>query len=165
MIGRISFLRNTKFVGDVSEAKVIAAFVEAGYSVSIPFGENHRYDLVVELGNVLSRVQVKTGRVRKGAIIFNCSSSHTHRNGPHSRTYQGEVEFFAVYCPDTANVYLIPSPEISDAFRWSLRIAHAKNGQRKRIREASLYALDAANSARPGRCEGDGCSTDGMLPL
>ena len=43
-----------------------AALIEAGYAVSKPFGENQRYDLVIDDGETLARVQVKTGRLRNG---------------------------------------------------------------------------------------------------
>jgi cupin superfamily acireductone dioxygenase involved in methionine salvage len=35
--------------------------------VSIPFGENHRYDLIADDGERLLRIPVKTGRLR-GAV-------------------------------------------------------------------------------------------------
>jgi hypothetical protein len=38
--------------------------------VSIPFGTNQRYDLIVDLGDRLVRVQCKTGRLRDGTIKF-----------------------------------------------------------------------------------------------
>ncbi len=53
---------------------VLGALMRAGYFVSIPFGENHRYDLIAGKDNALYRVQVKTGRLRKGAILFACYS-------------------------------------------------------------------------------------------
>lgn len=57
--------RNTKRVGDLSELRLMHDLVRAGYLVSIPFGENHRYDLVIEKDGVFKSVQVKTGRMRK----------------------------------------------------------------------------------------------------
>ena len=46
----------------------------------IPFGDNQRYDLVVEREGNFVRVQCKTGRVRKeGQILFNTCSSYVHR--------------------------------------------------------------------------------------
>ena len=96
--------RDTKRVGDISEAAVALALLEAGYRVCVPFGENNRFDLVIERDNVLSRVQVKTGRVRIGSIIFNCFRSHTHRGGASARRYVREVEYFGVYCPELRSV-------------------------------------------------------------
>ncbi len=136
----ISFLRDTKRVGDFSEVMVIAALSRAGYIVSLPLGENHRYDLIVDKDGVLSRVQVKTGRVRNGAMIFNCHSCHSHRNGPSCRSYIGQVEYFGVYCPALEACYLVP---ISDTatFWCTLRLAPSSNGQRRRVRWASPYLL------------------------
>jgi hypothetical protein len=140
MYGRISFLRNTKRVGDISEAKVLAAFVEAGYFVSIPFGENQLYDLVVEMDDCsLARVQIKTGRLREGAIIFNCYSSHAHRNGPSTRRYTGQVEYFGVYCPETDDIYLIPVDDVP--IKGCLRVEPTRNNQRKKVRWASEFRL------------------------
>ena len=104
--------RNTKRVGDISEIMVLGALIRADYYVSVPFGENQRYDLIAEKDNVLYRVQVKSGRLRKGAILFACYSSHGHRGGG-LRRYDGEVDLFGVYCPDVDSIYLIPMAEIS----------------------------------------------------
>ena len=73
--------RNTKALGDRSEAVVLAELIQAGYKVSIPFGEDQRYDLILDDAGVLSRVQVKTDRLRDGAILFNCYSVHAGRKG------------------------------------------------------------------------------------
>jgi hypothetical protein len=69
--------------------------VRAGYLVSIPFGEDHRYDLVVEKDGILSRVQVKTGRLRNGVVMFNCYSSH----GRVGKTAATEVPRLALGAP------------------------------------------------------------------
>src|ERR1700722_1161700 len=62
--------RNTKSLGDRSEAIVLAELIQACYKVWIPFGEDQRYDLILDDAGALSRVQVKTGRLRDGAILF-----------------------------------------------------------------------------------------------
>jgi hypothetical protein len=78
--------KDTKTIGDRSEAQVLATLIDAGYHVAIPFGENHRYDFIVEDPNGrLLRIQVKTGRLKNGAIRFNGFSSHSHRGGLHAR--------------------------------------------------------------------------------
>jgi hypothetical protein len=61
----LSLLRDTKSIGELSEMIVMGALASAGYRVAIPLGENHRHDLIIEKGGSLSRVQAKTGRVRK----------------------------------------------------------------------------------------------------
>jgi PD-(D/E)XK nuclease superfamily protein len=52
----------TKLIGDMTEAVVMAEFVKAGFPALIPFGENHRYYLVIEAGGRFLRVQCKTAR-------------------------------------------------------------------------------------------------------
>ena len=51
---------DTKLKGNISEMKVATALVEAGYTVSFPFGDNARYDLIIDTGTELKTVQVKT---------------------------------------------------------------------------------------------------------
>jgi len=129
--------RNTKRVGDISEIMVLSALIRAGYYVSVPFGENQRYDLIAEKDNVLYRVQVKTGRLRKGAILFACYSSHSHRGGS-MRRYAGEIDFFGVYCPDVDSTYLIPSRMLP---RTQVRCASSSQETAKKRKSAGRLAI------------------------
>ena len=52
-------MRITQRKGDVATAQAVATFTELGYDVSIPLTESARYDLIVDDGNGLHRVQVK----------------------------------------------------------------------------------------------------------
>jgi hypothetical protein len=135
--------RNTKAIGDISEAMVIAELVSRGFLVSIPFGENHRYDLIADDGKRLLRIQVKTGRLRGDVIAFSCSSSHYHRRqapGESTRPYFGQIEYLAVFCPGNGKVYLLPDSELV-ATRGHLRINPARNRQERNVRWASEYEL------------------------
>jgi hypothetical protein len=136
----ISFLRDTKTIGDLSERIVALALERAGYLVAKPFGENSRYDLLIDDGKVISRVQVKTGRLRNGAIIFNTSSTHGHRKGIPRKSYVGQVDFFGVYCAAQGSTYLVP---IGDTPRTcgSLRVYPTKNAQHTNTRWAQQYLL------------------------
>ncbi len=118
----------------------MAALVRAGYRILIPYGDSARYDVVVEDSDgAFHRVQIKTGRLRNGAIEFNGASSHTHRGGVSTRTYVGEVEFFGVYCPQLGRCYLVPAAEVVTF--GSLRVVSPRNGQSRGIRWASGYEL------------------------
>jgi len=134
--------RDTKSVGDRSEATVLAALVRHGFLCSIPFGENHRYDLIADDGQNVYRAQVKTGRLKNGAISYANSSSHQHRrSGPTStRSYFGQIDFLAVYCPQNGKVYLVPESELV-ATRAHLRVEPAVNRQEKGIRWAARFEL------------------------
>lgn len=92
---------------------MVEALLRRGYSVSVPQSSNERYDLIVDVGRLL-RVQVKTGRLRNGAVTFSTRSVRVNSRGAHWRDYHGEIDYFFVYCPDTDGVYAVP---IEDAAR------------------------------------------------
>ena len=130
--------------------------VRAGFGVFVPLiGENCRYDLIADDGARLMRIQVKTGRKRKGAIEFNCYNSHTHRGGPSCRSYVGEVDYFGVYCPQFDTSYLVPIEDLAPT-QSNLRIAPTKNGQGKRIRWADDYRIRPSSAAQVGGNGGSG---------
>ena len=134
--------RDTKRIGDRSEAAVLAALVRNGYLVSIPFGENHRYDLIADDGARLVRIQVKTGRIFRGSICFRCCSTHQHRrSGPtSSRPYFGQIDFLAVYCRENGKIYMVPESEMVRT-SGHLRLEPTVNRQDRNIRWATKYEL------------------------
>ena len=73
-------MEHPKAVGDRSTLAVMLALQRAGYVVLLPFGENTRYDLVIENGTSFARVQCKTGRLRSGAVRFAACSSYAHHS-------------------------------------------------------------------------------------
>jgi len=75
-------MEHPKAVGDRSTLAVMLALQRAGYVVLMPFGENTRYDLVIEKGTSFARVQCKTGRLRGGAVMFAACSSYAHHSNP-----------------------------------------------------------------------------------
>jgi hypothetical protein len=98
---------NTKQKGDIAEGHVLAAFLKAGKTVLMPFGDRNRYDMVVDEGGKFTRIQVKHGRIRNGAVEFNTCSVSTEKGKPVSRSYAGEIDAFAVWCSDNEKVYIV----------------------------------------------------------
>ena len=132
---------STKQTGDLSVGRILARLLELERVVSIPFGDNARYDLVVEIDGRLLRVQCKTGRLEGGAIVFPVSSSAAHRGGGR-RSYHGQVDAFAVHCPDTAQVLMIPFDAVAGCRKEArLRVAASLNGQQQGIRPAAPFLL------------------------
>ncbi len=130
-------LMNTKTKGDISEAAVVAALLQAGYTVSPTWGDNSRYDLVIDDGK-LHRVQVKTGRVRNGCILFNVCSINLRTQV--SEDYHGQVEYFGVFVSELNKCYLVPIKDTGSSI-MSLRLVPTKNNQVKRIWWASDYEI------------------------
>lgn len=130
---------NTHRVGDLTEAIVMAELLKVYQCVLLPFGNGRRYDLVVDDGERFLRVQCKTGRLRRGCVLFNARSTHWHRGGK-DHGYRGQVEFFGIYCPETEMVYLVPAEDVTESI-GSLRIEPTGNNQQQGIRWAKQYEL------------------------
>jgi hypothetical protein len=128
----------TRERGNRTEAKILAAFVDVGYLVFLPFGDGHKCDLIIDDGRNVQRVQCKTGRVRNGCLMFNaCSFSG---NGAVRRDYKDVADLFAVLNPETGDVYIIPVEEVGHTVA-SLRLNPPISRQVKRIRWAENYLL------------------------
>lgn len=144
---------NSKDVGERSEAMVMAALLRSGKVVLQPFGDNQRYDLVVDDGGgKFSRIQVKTGKLKAGIIEFSTCSSYAHR-GRGRKGYNGECEFFCMYCPQLDKVYIIPVDETpSGSCRF--RISKPRGGVREGTKFAVDYELKAdLVNGMPDKCE------------
>jgi hypothetical protein len=134
--------RDTKRIGTLSEAAVIYRFAQLGFRVSIPFGENSPYDLIIESPDSrLFRIEVKTGRIRSGVLKFSAVSTHHHRGRPATR-YDGKIDAFAVYSPSDGQCYLIGIDDVSvRSDHGYLRIDPARNNMRRGIHWARAYLL------------------------
>lgn len=112
----------TQEKGDFTEAAVITELKRRAIPVSVPFGDNQRYDIVIETEeNDLLKVQIKTGWVADGTIEFHGKSQHTNASGNVYEKYDGDVDCFLVYCDEVGAVYLIDEDEFETSM--SLRIA------------------------------------------
>ncbi|WP_254527704.1 group I intron-associated PD-(D/E)XK endonuclease [Natrinema gelatinilyticum] len=107
---------NTKQIGDETEARILAALIADGYSVSVPFGDNDKYDLVVEMGSELLRAQCKTGWIEGGVVRFKTASQTTADGDTTMESYDGSIDAFAVRCKETDELYWVP---IEDAGKKS----------------------------------------------
>jgi hypothetical protein len=136
-------MEHPKDIGDRSTLAIILALRDKGYGVLLPFGENTRYDLVIDNDGAFSRVQCKTGRLRDGSIRFAVCSSYGHHRNPSTarRSYAGQIDSFAVYCPETGGVYLIPLADLPSRSSAHLRFHPPSNNQRKRVRYAADYEV------------------------
>lgn len=107
---------NTKDKGNVTEAVVLAHLVRAGHKILLPFGDNLRYDLLIDNDDgTFTKVQCKTGRLKSnGSVVrFQSCSSQYHRSGK-KQGYRGEIDFFGVYCPQNNKTYLVPVDDVGE---------------------------------------------------
>lgn len=131
-------MRDTSSIGNKTEAMVLAALVHIGYSPLLPFGGGHPYDIALDVGDRLLRVQCKTGRLLEEGVVFFPTASQ--RRDMSYRSYQGDVDLFGVYCPGTQQVYLVPIEDVPEQSAY-LRVTPTKNGQTRGVRWAKDYVI------------------------
>ncbi len=131
----------TLYKGNSSEAVVLAAYIRAGFLVSLPFAVGAAYDLIVDTGARLIKVQVKTGKLEAGCVVYN---ARQHRGSKYDtfRSYrEGELDLFAVWSPANEKLYAIPARPPFTA-QGRLRVIETLNFQQKKIKWARDYCWE-----------------------
>ena len=133
-------MRTTFDIGNEAEGVVLSSYIKAGLRVCTPFGTGGPYDLAVDTGARIVKVQVKTATYENGCV--RCKTRR--RNAGYHRTMrryeQSEVDYFAIYCPQLDELY---GMSFADAgINASLRIEPAGNMQEKFIRWAKNYSWE-----------------------
>jgi hypothetical protein len=133
---------NTVQKGDISEAKVLARFIELGYTVLLPWSNGLRYDMVIDRGDgIFRRIQVKTAKMYddNAYLRFNVSATN---GSSHIRTRytSSQIDYFAVYCPENDKCYLV-DVNIVGINVMLLRLKLPKNNQYTNVRWARDYEL------------------------
>lgn len=133
---------STKQKGDISELRFSAKLTELGADVYEPIGEDTRSDLIVDINSRILKIQVKTARYvdDKRKIEFKCCSTRSNFTETEEVNYEGDIDAFGVFHPDTESFYYVP---IEDAPKSSmyLRLKPPKNNQTKNVNMAEDYIL------------------------
>lgn len=131
---------NTMEKGNSSEAIVLAAYTRAGFVVSIPFGSGAAYDLIVDTGKQLLRVQVKTGWRSGGCLFYKMRRRirDTHFNAMRKYT-DDDFDYLAIYDPSSEQVYVVPSTMMEGD---RLRFEPPRNNQKALIKWAADFTWD-----------------------
>jgi len=132
-------MENKKSTGELSEAIIMAHLLKKGWSVSLPFGNNQRYDMILDNGDKLLKIQCKTAWFRDGCIHFQTASKNGFTN---VRTdYHGQIDLFLVYYPVLQKVYCV-DVKLAGKNQMSLRIDDLKpKAPTKNVKWASDYEI------------------------
>ena len=129
-------MENTKKLGNLTELQCMTYLYGLGYSISIPFGNADKYDLILDIKSKLYKIQIKHSSEHKNDfgeveyIKFKCTWQSHNTNGYAKVQYQeNEIDFFATFW--NGKCYLVPVDECSN--EKILRIKPPKNNQRKGI--------------------------------
>jgi prevent-host-death family protein len=132
--------------GNIAEAAITLEAIKLGIEVLKPVAEHVRYDLGLDFGSGLLRVQCKWGSLdRKLRVI--CvrvgGSRHTPRGYVTSTYSADEIDAIGVYCDEIEAAFLIPVDVVAGKRQLHLRLDPPRNGQRACINLAEHYRLGA----------------------
>ena len=133
-----------KIKGNIGEAKCLAKMVELGIPVAIPFGDNERYDLIIEDKGQLKKIQVKYSSQQEspGSVVFKTASSTNHTTNKHYDTYENDVDGFLLYNSITDEIYYLPIDVVGSKKTITVRMEPAKNGQTKNCLMSQDYLAE-----------------------
>lgn len=131
----------TQYKGQLTEQKCFVKCLEAGYLISKPLFDNARYDFILDTGEKLLRIQVKTSAWNEdhSAFTFNGYSQHSTGNGNKRMKYTTkEIDYFMTEKDGT--FYLYPAEEQGFVTK-SLRVT-SKQNQANNIKWAKDYEFE-----------------------
>ena len=131
----------TKEKGNLTEILCLCEFAKLGLKVSIPYGEDCKYDFIIDVNGHLLKIQCKTSHKLESleGFEFKCESvvTTTHKIVTNKYTLN-DIDFFATM--DNNQCYLVPVEECGA--RKTLRYNYPRNGQKKGISLAENYKLE-----------------------
>ena len=124
-------MNETKRLGNLTELQCITAFVEKGYQVSIPFGEDSRYDFIADVEDRLLKIQCKSCHEvldEEGDLVgirFKCvrQTGNAATKWARVKYQENEIDYFATIWDN--QVYVMPVNECSD--KKTLRFSSKQN--------------------------------------
>lgn len=132
-------MKDTKRKGCITELKVITKLIEYG-EVSIPYGNNARYDCILDHNGKLLKIQIKTAkRVDNNRFIIPFQNSITTKNISKKKRYTPEeIDYIATVIED--KVYLFPL--IKSMTCMTISFKYPNNGMKSTIHLAEQYEIN-----------------------
>ena len=150
--------------GGLAELKVAAEAADLGFGILRPATEGLRYDLVLDVGGTLLRVQVKWATL-KGLVVSIPLRTSRHTPGGYVRTQYStaEIDGFAAYCRELDRCFFLPIAQFLGRTNVHLRLGPTRNGQLRGVKMADDYPLGAV--AQLGERRAGSAKVRGSIPL
>jgi len=107
--------KTSKDQGNIGVSNAITYFTSMCYTVSIPLNDSQDYDLVVDIENILHKVQVKTSNYRGSSGNYEASlkSSGGSSRSIYGRVGEGNCSLLFILCGN-GDKYLLPREIFKD---------------------------------------------------
>lgn len=131
-----------KHLGTQTELQCVTYLHGLGYNISIPIGDNARYDFILDVNHHLYKIQCKTSSpVAEGVYRFKTCSTQINTKGNYTKFYtEDDIDFFCTYINNQC--FLVPLSHTSRGGYKTMRFAKPKNGQVKGIVFAQEYLAE-----------------------
>ena len=102
--------QNTKIQGSPGSGQAIAYFTKMGYIVSLPLNDSQDYDLIIDIQDILYKVQVKTTTIKSKSGYYQPYIRQTCKNTKRNYTKPGtELKYdFLFVTTDSFENWFIP---------------------------------------------------------
>lgn len=131
----------TQQKGIITELLIATKFTEMGYIISLPLGNAARYDLIIDTGNKIYKVQCKTAKLKENGsyVVSTCNkvSTTTKRVVKHYTTDQ--IDFLASIIEN--NLIVIPVSEIETSRSKVFRVSVPKTGTKSTCNLIEEYSF------------------------
>ncbi len=118
---------NSKSKGNIAEAVFTAECLKREWVVSKPFGDNCRYDAILDRGNGLERIQIKSSTFSSTKGVIQAATRRIYNNqtkGSICNSYSREdIDAFVIYSPELDKLYYIPIVEQENKKYINLRVS------------------------------------------
>lgn len=123
---------STKRKGIITEESLKLWFLKHGCSVSVPIGDNDRYDFIIDINGKLLKMQSKTSNLtrKEGYLNFKtCSERYNSQGNTRVKYSPQEIDYFCTMHPETGQVYIVPVEECGNEFYLRLIPLEQKNNR------------------------------------
>ena len=133
----------SKQKGIITEEIIKLWFLERNITISIPLGDNSRYDFIADINGKLIRFQCKTGNLTRveNCLNFACASIKYNSTGTKRVLYTDkDIDYFCTIHPETRQVYIVPVNICGN--ECNLRFLPPKNNNYNGVKMAEDYEAE-----------------------
>lgn len=120
-------------MGNIAESNFILKATKKNLNVSTPVVGEHRYDFIIDNGNELFKVQVKS-TFSYDQIQDRYSVNISYGNNPKKAYTKTDIDYFAIYINNQNSWYIIPIEDI-DSKKVNLYPHRKNNGIYERYKD------------------------------
>ena len=132
-------MTRTNKTGYITELQVMSKLLQYG-DVSIPYGNNSRYDCILDYRGKLLKIQIKTAKeLDENRFFIPMQNSQVNKNGIRKKKYfPKDVDYIATIYKN--QIYMIPL--IQPMTGITLSFEYPKNGLKKLINIAEKFKIE-----------------------